>query len=108
MPQSLLCVWALLETGLRVSELATLRRDQIQWQQRAIRVKGKGGQPYGKRSKFRVVPLSDRLRPLFEHYFSLHESFPYTTRWIPKSREARREPGPHQPPCHSSSVKAHL
>ena len=55
-----LCVWALLETGLRVGELADLRAQDIQWQQRAIRVKGKGG-PYGKRSKLRVVPLSDRL-----------------------------------------------
>ena len=33
-----LCVWCLLETGLRVSELASLQRNQIQWQQRAIRI----------------------------------------------------------------------
>lgn len=76
-----LCVWGLLETGLRVSELANLQRNQIQWQQRAIRVKGKGG-PYGKRSKLRVVPLSDRLRPLFEHYFALHDRFPCSARTI--------------------------
>ncbi len=76
-----LCVWGLLETGLRVSELAGLRREQIQWQQRAIRIQGKGG-PYGKRSKFRVVPLSERLRPLFEHYFSIHDTFPYSKRSI--------------------------
>ena len=76
-----LCVWGLLETGLRVSELANLNRDQIQWQQRAIRIQGKGG-PYGKRSKLRVVPLSDRLRVLFENYFALHEEFPYTARTI--------------------------
>jgi integrase/recombinase XerD len=65
--QEKLCVWGLLETGLRVSELANLSRDQIQWQQRAIRIRGKGG-PYGKRTKFRVVPLSDRLRVLLENY----------------------------------------
>jgi len=76
-----LCVWGLLETGLRVSELANLNRDQIQWQQRAIRIQGKGG-PYGKRSKLRVVPLSDRLRVLFENYFALHDRFPYTARTI--------------------------
>lgn len=76
-----LCVWGLLETGLRVSELANLTRDQIQWQQRAIRVKGKGG-PFGKRSKFRVVPLSDRLRPLFEHYFVLHDRIPVSERTV--------------------------
>lgn len=79
--QDRLCVWGLLESGLRVSELASLSREQIQWQQRAIRIKGKGG-PYGKRSKLRVVPLSDRLRPLFENYFALHEGFPWSKRTI--------------------------
>ncbi len=76
-----LCVWGLLESGLRVSELADLKRDQIQWQQRGIRIRGKGG-PFGKRSKFRIVPLSERLRSLFEHYFMLHEQFPYRKRMI--------------------------
>jgi integrase/recombinase XerD len=79
--QERLCVWGLLETGLRVSDLAKLTREQIQWQQRAIRIRGKGG-PYGKRSKLRVVPLSDWLRVLFENYFALHEKFPYTARTI--------------------------
>jgi integrase/recombinase XerD len=76
-----LCVWGLLETGLRVSEFANLTRDQIQWQQRALRIKGKGG-PYGKLSKFRVVPLSDRLRPLLEHFFVLHDHVPFSARTI--------------------------
>ena len=61
-----LCVWGFLETGLRLSELADLTREQIQWQQRTIRIKGKGG-PYGKRSKFRVVPISKLLMPLLQH-----------------------------------------
>ena len=80
-PEERLCVWGLLETGLRVSELAGLTRDQIQWQQRAIRIKGKGG-PYGKRSKLRVVPLSERVRPIFEHYFALNDRFPFSKRTI--------------------------
>ena len=79
-----LCVWGLLETGLRVSELANLQASDIQWQQRAIRIKGKGG-PYGKRSKFRVVPLSDRLRLLFEHHFALHDTFPFSARTIQRT-----------------------
>ncbi len=78
--QEKLCVWGLLQTGLWVSELATLARDQIQWQQRAIRIRGKGG-PHGKRSKVRVVPMSDRGRVLFEN-FTLHHKSPYTTRTI--------------------------
>ena len=32
-----ICIWSLLETGLRVAELADLKRDQIQWQQRNTR-----------------------------------------------------------------------
>ncbi len=79
--QDKICVWGLMETGFRVSELAELKRDQIQWQQRSIRVKGKGG-PFGKRSKMRVVPLSDRLRAIFENYFALHDKFPYAKRTI--------------------------
>ena len=81
--QERLCVWGLLETGLRVSELADLKRDQLQWQQRAIRVKGKGG-PFGKRSKLRVVPISKLLMPILQHHFALHERFPYGRRTIQK------------------------
>ncbi len=80
-PEEKLCIWGLLETGFRVSELADLTGDNIQWQQRRIRVRGKGG-PYGKKSKYRIVPLSDRLRKLFEPYFILHDRFPYGKRQI--------------------------
>ena len=45
-PDERLVLWVLLDTGLRVSELCSLTGDSIQWQQRAIRVKGKGG-PFG-------------------------------------------------------------
>ena len=48
--QEKLIVWTLLDTGLRVSELCGLTTEQILWQQKAIRVSGKGG-PYGKKSK---------------------------------------------------------
>ncbi|MGI2257541.1 tyrosine-type recombinase/integrase [Candidatus Cardinium hertigii] len=43
--QEKLIVWTLLDTGLRVSELCGLTTEQILWQQKAIRVSGKGG-PY--------------------------------------------------------------
>ena len=78
-----LCIWGLLETGLRVSELADLRPENIQWQQRRVRVTGKAG-PYGKKGKYRIVPLSDRLRRLFEPYFVIHLKFPYGKRQIQK------------------------
>jgi site-specific recombinase XerC len=44
--QEKLCVY---ETSLPVSDLAGLNKQQIQWQQGAIRIKGKGG-PCGKKS----------------------------------------------------------
>ncbi len=69
---------------MRVSELANLKRNQIQWQQRCIRVYGKGG-PFGKQTKLRVVPLSDRVRALFEHYFILHETIDFSARTIQRT-----------------------
>ena len=66
-----LIVWTLLDTGLRVSELCSLKPENILWQQRSIRINGKGG-PYGKKSKKRIVPMSKRVQALLEPYFALH------------------------------------
>ena len=63
-----LVIWTLLDTGLRVSELCGLRREDIHWQENRVVVWGKGG-PFGKRSKRRIVPLTDRARRLFEIQF---------------------------------------
>src|SRR5215510_12696901 len=78
-----LLVWTLLDTGLRVSELCSLTGENIQWQQRAIRIKGKGG-PYGKRSKQRVVPMSPRVRAILEPYFALHQAWMVGARQVQK------------------------
>ncbi len=42
-----LVIWTLLDTGLRVSEFANLKRDNLDWQQHRLRVYGEGG-PYGR------------------------------------------------------------
>jgi integrase/recombinase XerD len=68
-------VWTLLDTGLRVGELCDLTSMNVLWQQRQLRVKGKGG-PFGKRTKVRVVPMSHRVRALLEHHFAIEEKFP--------------------------------
>ena len=81
--QDKLILYPLLDCGLRVSELCSLKADQIQWQQRAMRIKGKGG-PYGKKTKKRVVPMSPRVRAIFEPYFALHDKFPIGTRQTQK------------------------
>ncbi len=96
-----LVVWTLLDTGLRVAELATLTRKQMDWQSRPPRIVifGKGG-PYGSRSKRRVVPLtSPRTRALLEHHFALHDSFEMIPRTIQRTvrRVAQRAAIPR--PC---------
>src|SRR5262249_47042347 len=82
-PEEKLVVWTLLDTGLRVSELCGLRPENIAWQSRELRIKGKGG-PHGTRSKQRVVPMSPRVRPLREPYFA------YKNAWFIGQRQAQK------------------
>jgi integrase/recombinase XerD len=79
--QEKLIVWTLLDTGLRVAELACLTKDNIDWQTHRITIYGKGG-PYGKKSKRRIVPMTDRIRSLLESYFALNDDFEYSERTI--------------------------
>ncbi|MEW6747712.1 MAG: site-specific integrase [Planctomycetota bacterium] len=67
-----LLVFMLLDTGLRVSELAELTSANLDWQTHRLTVYGKGG-PYGSRSKRRIIPLSPRVQPLLEGHLSLHD-----------------------------------
>jgi integrase/recombinase XerD len=82
-PEEKLVVWTLLDTGLRISELCDMRSENISWQSREIRVRGKGG-PYGKKSKQRVVPMSGRVRGLLEPYFG------YKNEWFIGKRQVQK------------------
>lgn len=82
-PEERLVVWTLLDTGLRVSELCGLTRENILWQQGCLRIKGKGG-PFGKKTKARVVPVSRRVMTLLEAYFALRDKMPLGTRAVQK------------------------
>jgi len=62
-------VWTLLDTGLRLSEFADLTKNNIQWQERRLVIYGKGG-PYGKKTKRRIIPMTERVRKLFEYHFT--------------------------------------
>ena len=62
-------IWTLLDTGLRLSEFANLTKDNIQWQERRLVIYGKGG-PYGKKTKRRIIPMTDRVRRLMEYHFA--------------------------------------
>ncbi|GAH80179.1 unnamed protein product, partial [marine sediment metagenome] len=66
-------VWILLDTGLRLSEFADLKKDNIQWQERRLVIYGKGG-PYGKKTKRRIIPMTDRVRKLTEYHFAENDN----------------------------------
>lgn len=78
-----LVIWILLDTGLRVGEMCSLTPQNILWQQKTIRVSGKGG-PYGKQSKKRIVPMSKRVQTLLEHYFAINNKWPIGVRQVQK------------------------
>lgn len=80
--QEKLIVWTLIDTGLRVSELCSLTPQNMMWQEKALKISGKGGL-YGKMSKKRIVPLSRRLQALLEHYFAIND------KWFVKKRMAQ-------------------
>ncbi len=76
-----LIVWTLLDTGLRVAELAKLSRDNIDWQGHRITIYGKGG-PYGTRSKRRIVPMTSRIQALIENHLATHDTLGMTKRTV--------------------------
>lgn len=82
--QDKLIIWTLLDTGLRVSELCSLTPQNILWQQKSIRVNGKGGM-YGKKTKKRVVPMYRRVQTLLEHYFAINEKWFIGERQVQKT-----------------------
>ena len=74
-------IWTLLDTGLRLSEFADLKLDNIQWQERRLVIHGKGG-PYSKKSKRRIIPMTDRVRRLLEYHFAENNSIGVTKRTV--------------------------
>jgi integrase/recombinase XerD len=62
-------IWTFLDTGLILSELADLKKENIQWQERRLVIYGKGG-PHGKKTKRRIIPMTDRVRRLIEYHFA--------------------------------------
>jgi len=48
-------IWTMLDTGLRLSEFADLKKENVQWQEKRLVIYGKGG-PYGKKNKKKNNP----------------------------------------------------
>jgi len=76
-----LVIFTLLDTGLRVAELAGLTKDNIQWQERRLVIYGKGG-IYGKKSKRRIVPMTERVRRVLEYHFGFEDTLGISARTI--------------------------
>jgi integrase/recombinase XerD len=81
-PQEKLVIWTLLDTGLRVAELCSLKSSSVQWQQKTLRIKGKSG-ANGK-TKPRIVPMSKRVQTLLEHYFAINNEWCVGVRQVQK------------------------
>jgi len=77
--QERMLIWTMLDTGLRVSEFTSLSRDSIDWQGGKLIIFGKGG-PYGSKSKRRVIPMSNRVRPMLEAFFAINDEIGYGPR----------------------------
>jgi integrase/recombinase XerD len=67
----------LLDTGMRVSELANLKEENISWQRNCITILGKG-------KKRRVIPLSNLARFYVTQCFTHNNHFPLAMRTIQK------------------------
>ena len=80
-PKEKLVIWTLLDTGLRVSELSNLQRQNIDWQTHRLTIYGKGG-IYGKKTKRRIIPTSNRVQELIEKHFALHDEIGLSVRTI--------------------------
>lgn len=67
----------LLDTGMRVSELANLKEENVSWQRNCITIIGKG-------KKRRVIPLSNLARFYVTQCFVSQARFPLAMRTIQK------------------------
>lgn len=76
-----MAVWTVLDAGLRLSELINVRRDNIEWLHHGLTISGRGG-PYGSKSKRRIVPLSQRVAPLIEGHFAVHDTLAMGVRTV--------------------------
>lgn len=76
-----LVITTLLDTGLRVAELAGLTREGIQWQDRRLVIYGKRARQ-SKQQKRRVIPMTPRVRTLLEHHFAYENELGMSVRTI--------------------------
>ena len=93
-----LVIFTLLDAGLRISELANLKKENILWQDKRLIIYGKGG-PYGKKTKRRIVPLTERAYTIISNFFSLQDNLGYTTRGLQKLVDRLADRAGIKKPC---------
>ena len=76
-----LVIWSLLDMGLRVSEFCGLNRKDIHWQENEAVIWGKR-KKLSLRKKRRIVPLTPRVRQLYEIHFTTNDGFNLSVRTI--------------------------
>ncbi len=76
-----LVIFTLLDTGLRVAELASLSRERVEWSSHRLTINGKRG-PHGTADGKRTVPMSARVRALVEAHFAVHAELGMSARTI--------------------------
>ena len=64
-----------------MSEFADLKKDNIQWQKKRLVIYGKDG-PYGKKTKRRIILMTERVRRLMEYHFAENNSIGVTKRTV--------------------------
>lgn len=77
--QERILIWTLLDPGLRVNEFTSLSRDYIDWQGGKLIIFGKG-RPYGYKTKWCGIPMSNRARSMLEAFFALENKIEYGPR----------------------------
>jgi len=76
-----LIIYTLLDTGMRVSELANLKKENVKWQAGIIEIYGKGG-PYGKKTKRRNIALSPKVKKILEIHFAIDDRIQFSSKTI--------------------------
>lgn len=77
-PLEKVIIYTLVDTGMRVSELCRLNKQDIDWQNKLILIHGKGAKKRG--AKKRVVPMTERVYTILSAWFTLNDSIKMTTR----------------------------
>jgi len=70
-----LIIFTLLDTGMRVSELESLNKKDIQWQERTFYI-------YGKKSKRRILPMTERVYVAMQSWFTIQDKIGMCKRTI--------------------------